>query len=177
MTFATVVALHHAQIAEAVALLFGVLSSHITALLTHVNAPSKVKAPIALAVSVLAGVVATVGWDPGEPWWAWVKTIFFAVLASQGTYLLKDITGVTFSQTKGLSIGGGKLNADDGGYSIIGLVLTLLGGALLIIGAIELLVAAVGHRSHLSVPGLIEALIGLFILAAVGRYSGTTPAI
>jgi hypothetical protein len=89
---------HHAEVAQAVAILFGFLASHATALLTHVNASSKVKATVALCMSTLAGVIASIAWAPGQPWYDWVKTILFAVAASHATWALKDITGVAITE-------------------------------------------------------------------------------
>lgn len=89
---------HHAEVAQAIAVLFGFLASHATALLTHINASSKIKAAVALCMSTLAGVIASVAWAPGQPWFDWVKTILFAILASHATWALKDITGVAVTQ-------------------------------------------------------------------------------
>ena len=89
---------HHAEVAQAVAILLGFAASHVTALLTHVNASGKVKAAVALCMSTVAGVVASVAWAPGQPWYDWVKAILFAALASHVTWALKDITGVAQSE-------------------------------------------------------------------------------
>lgn len=96
---------HHAEIAQAVSILFGFLASHATALLTHCRASSKVKAAVALCLSTLAAVIASVAWAPGQPWYDWVKAILFAVAASHATWALKDITGVAITQNVGASVG------------------------------------------------------------------------
>lgn len=96
---------HHADVAQAVAILFGFLASHATALLTHCHASSKVKSAVALCMSTLAGVIASVAWAPGQPWFDWVKTILFAVLAAHATWALKEVTGVAVTQNVGLNLG------------------------------------------------------------------------
>jgi hypothetical protein len=96
---------HHAEIAQAVSILFGFLASHATALLTHCRASSKVKAAVALGLSTLAAVIASIAWAPGQPWYDWVKAILFAVAASHATWALKDITGVAVTQNMGANIG------------------------------------------------------------------------
>lgn len=96
---------HHAEIAQAVALLAGFVAAHVTAWLTHVDAPPSLKAKVAALATVVAAVVASVGWDPGQPWYSWVKAIGWALVGSQGTYLLREVTGLRFTQQRGLSLG------------------------------------------------------------------------
>jgi len=98
---------HHAEIAQAVALVLGWLASHVTALLTHWSAPPKVKAAIAAGLSTLAGVVASVLWAPGQPWYDWVVAIFYAVISSQIAYMLRNIPviGVATTQLIGGEVG------------------------------------------------------------------------
>jgi hypothetical protein len=96
---------HHAEIAQAVALLAGFVAAHVTAWLTHVDAPSSLKAKVAALATVVAAVVASIGWDPGQPWYSWVKAIGWALVGSQGTYLLREVTGVKITQQLGLALG------------------------------------------------------------------------
>ena len=101
---------HHAQIAQAVAIILGFLASHATALLTHYKASSRVKAAVALALSTVAGVVASVGWAPGQPWFDWVKAILFAIVSAHATWALKEVTGVAITENKGLGLGQPEVN-------------------------------------------------------------------
>jgi len=96
---------HHAQVAQGVAILLGFVASHVTAWLTHVKAPDKWKAGVAVVVSVIAGTVASIGWAPDQPWFDWVKAIFLAIIASHVTYALKAVTGVAATQKVGLGLG------------------------------------------------------------------------
>lgn len=96
---------HHAEIAQAVAIFAGFLASHATAFLTHEHASAKVKTTVALVLGTLAGVVASVGWAPGQPWYDWVKAILFAIIASHATWALKAVTGVEATQKVGLNLG------------------------------------------------------------------------
>lgn len=96
---------HHAEIAQAVALLAGFVAAHATAWLTHVEAPSSLKAKVAALMTALAAVVASIGWDPSQPWYSWVKAVGWALVGSQGTYLLREVTGLRTTQQHGLALG------------------------------------------------------------------------
>lgn len=79
----------HLQTATAVALILGYFAAHAAALLTHYHAPDWVQGLVTTVLNVIAGVVATVIWNPGDSWKTYLTNVIAALVTTFLAYKTK----------------------------------------------------------------------------------------
>lgn len=83
----------------------GFLSTHVTEILTHRNAPQWIKSGVNLVLTTLGGILITLQVVPGHTWKDYVGEIFTAFLSSMFTHWT-GLTTLTQSLTASFGIGG-----------------------------------------------------------------------
>jgi hypothetical protein len=94
--------MNHLQTATAVALIVGYFAAHAAALLTHLHAPDWFQGLVTTVLTVLAGVLSTVIWNPADNWKVYLTNVISAMLTAFLAYKTKMPAQVQLKVQSGL---------------------------------------------------------------------------
>lgn len=76
----------HLQTGTAIALIVGYFAAHAAALFTHFHAPDWFQGVVTTVLTVLAGILPTVAWNPHDSWKTYLANVFAALVAAFFAY-------------------------------------------------------------------------------------------
>jgi ABC-type phosphate transport system permease subunit len=94
--------MNHLQNATAAALIVGYFAAHAAALLVHLHAPDWFQGLVTTVLTVLAGVLPTVVWNPGDNWKVYLVNVVAAMATAFFAYKTKMPAQVQLKVQSGL---------------------------------------------------------------------------